>query len=121
MVALYILLFVAYAVASTQYRQANSVAGCRPDVGFTPKIFDILGMISTIAVLISLVAGFFLFSWYIPVIGLLLVWIVVAVTKSISPIYSAACTMLFGALALIFTIIFIIANVSASSPSPSFM
>ena len=120
MVALYFFLTVAYGVASTQYRVANSVTGCRPDVGITPQIFDILGMASTIAVLISLVAGFFLFSWYIPFIALLLVWIAVAVTKSISPIYSAALTMLFGGVAVISTVIFVLVRATSSSPSPSF-
>lgn len=121
MVALYFFLTVAYGVASTQYRTANSVTGCRPDVGITPQIFDILGMLSTIAVLVSLIAGFFLFSWLIPVIALLLVWLSVAITKTISPIYSAACTMLFGAVAVVFTVIFVLAKATSSSSTPSFL
>ena len=75
---LYLVAVAALAVSFDQFRVANASVGTRPDVGITPLLFQLSGVIGGFGSTAMLIAGFFLGKWWWPLVA-----IVIAVVASL--------------------------------------
>jgi len=106
---IYIISVVFFGLSFDQSKIVNSRAGCKPDVGILPLLFDLSNIISTFGILAMLVAGFIIGQWWWVLIALICTWIVITFSRSINPALGFIPTIL-GAIIGVASSVFLFVN-----------